>query len=273
MLDNLSGGRIVAGFLRGSASALFAFNVPGREVRSRFCEAYDLIIKAWTEEDPFEWHGEHYDYGCVSIVPRPLQRPHPPVWTVAASAEILEWAASKHVGVIAQGTIEQANETLDYYQNYAESECGWSPTGAHRALNRDLYIAPTMAEIRDKFDDVIVPLYLQSHEYESPNQRIPGLAELRRDVYTERSFAYRRDQVRHDLAERAKRPPETVAEDGDWLAGDPDSITEQILHQRETCNADVLIIRPEMGTLGLNEEVLDQLELFSRAVLPVLKKA
>lgn len=273
MLDNLSGGRIVAGFLRGTASSHYAFNVPGREVRSRFSEAYDLIQRAWTDENPFEWHGEHYDYACVSIVPRPYQKPHPPVWTVAGSAESLEWAASQQVGLISQGTIKQANETLDYYQNYAKTECGWTPTADKRALNRDMYIAPTMGAIHEKFQDVIVPLYLQTHEYEMPNQPIPQIAELRREEYSPRSYAYRTSQGRADLGERASRPPEDVARDGDWLVGDPDSITEQILRQREACNVGTIIIRPEMGTLSLNGEVVDQLELFAREVLPVVHKA
>ncbi|MBM2809653.1 MAG: flavin-dependent oxidoreductase [Chloroflexi bacterium] len=273
MLDNLSRGRIVAGFLRGTASSHYAFNVPGTEVRSRFAEAYDLVVRAWTDENPFEWHGDHYDYSVVSIVPRPYQQPHPPVWTVAGSAESLEWAASKRVGLIAQGTIQGANETLDYYQNYAERECGWSPTAASRALNRDMYIAPTMAGIRDRFEDVIVPLYMQTHEYEMPNQPIPRIAELRREEYSPRSYAYRTVQGRGAVGDRARRSPEQVAADGDWLVGDPDSITEQILRQCQACNADTMIVRPEMGTLALNGEVIDQLDLFARTVLPVLHKA
>ncbi|MBM2810562.1 MAG: monooxygenase, partial [Chloroflexi bacterium] len=190
MLDNLSDGRLVAGFVRGNASAHYAMNVSAKESRSRFEEAYDLILRAWTDENPFEWHGQHYDYDCVAIVPRPLQAPHPPVWTVAGSAEGLEWAARNHVGLVVQGTIPQANEIFDYYQGYAEQQCGWQPSAGSRAVYRDLYLAPTMAEIRRDYQDTILPLYLASNEHETHNQAIPKIAELRREQYTERSYAY-----------------------------------------------------------------------------------
>ncbi len=58
----------------------------------------------------------------------------------------------------------------------------------------------------------------------------------------------------------------------DFLIGDPDSLTEQILHQREVTGAGVVAIRLELGDVDL-DEVTENLELFSREVLPVLKKA
>jgi len=57
-----------------------------------------------------------------------------------------------------------------------------------------------------------------------------------------------------------------------FLIGDPDSITEQILHQREVTGAGVVAIRLELGDVNL-DEVTDNLELFAREVLPVLRKA
>ena len=113
MVDNLSGGRLVAGFVSATAPNLYAYNLSAGDERERYHEAYDLLVKAWTEENPFEWHSEHYDYQCVSILPRPLQVPHPPVWTVAASAESLQWAAHRHMGLMTSGPVTQATETLD----------------------------------------------------------------------------------------------------------------------------------------------------------------
>ncbi|MBM2812357.1 MAG: class flavin-dependent oxidoreductase, partial [Chloroflexi bacterium] len=190
---------------------------------------------------------------------------------VAGSAEGLEWAARNHVGLVVQGTVPQANEIFDYYQGYAEQQCGWQPSAGSRAVYRDLYIAPTMAEIRREYQDTILPLYLASNEHETHNQAIPKIAELRREQYTERSYAYQAVR-KASLDQRVRRTIEDVHRDGDWLVGDPDAVTEQILRQRKECNADVLVIRPEMGTLSF-EEIERQLELFAKEVLPALKKA
>jgi alkanesulfonate monooxygenase SsuD/methylene tetrahydromethanopterin reductase-like flavin-dependent oxidoreductase (luciferase family) len=59
---------------------------------------------------------------------------------------------------------------------------------------------------------------------------------------------------------------------GQFLVGDPDTVTSQIIEQRAGCgNPDVLVIRPEIGTMTL-EEVGDGLELFAREVLPTIRK-
>lgn len=269
MLDNLSNGRLVAGFISGNAEAHYAYDMPGGEGRSRHREAYDLIVKAWTEENPFEWHGEHYDYGCVSILPRPYQQPHPPTWTAAAAAESLEWAAQHHVGLISSGTIERAAETLNYYQSYAESECSWSPTHLDRGVSREIYIAPTMAKAREVVEDVILRDRADAY---NETFEIPRLAELQRDKYTPRSYAYRSGGQNENRRTRAGGSVEDMQRRGQYLVGDPDSITEQILGQREACNANVLVIRPEMGAMNL-DEVGDMMELFAREVLPVVQKA
>ena len=73
MIDNLSGGRLIAGLLRGAPYEYMVYNVNPAESRARFEEAWDLILKAWTDTMPFGWEGRHYHYRHVSIWPRPLQ--------------------------------------------------------------------------------------------------------------------------------------------------------------------------------------------------------
>ena len=264
MVDNLSHGRLVVGLISSGAQSLYAYSADPHEEPGRYHEAYDLIVKAWTEENPFEWASEYYNYECVSILPRPLQVPHPPFWTTAARAESLEWAANHHIGLVASGVVSQAKETLGYYQQYAESECGWTPTAANRGLAREFYIAPTKAEIEEQFETVF------RRDNEDAYERVfrhPRLEELQREKYTPRSYAYRTQGP-------AARAGRTVrgAEGGHYLIGDPDSLTEQILEQRKACDAGVLIIRPEMGHMSL-DQVADRLELFAREVLPVIQKA
>ena len=80
MLDNLSKGRIIAGFVRGIGSEYHSSGTNPYFSHERFHEAHDLIIKAWTEPGPFAFDGNHFSLQYVNLWPRPYQSPHPPVW-------------------------------------------------------------------------------------------------------------------------------------------------------------------------------------------------
>ncbi|SLN71520.1 Luciferase-like monooxygenase [Roseivivax jejudonensis] len=80
MIDCISGGRLVAGFPVGLAyDASMNNGVPPAEVRARFDENLELVLRAWTDPEPFAFNGRFSQHGCVNIWPRPLQS-QPPVW-------------------------------------------------------------------------------------------------------------------------------------------------------------------------------------------------
>jgi alkanesulfonate monooxygenase SsuD/methylene tetrahydromethanopterin reductase-like flavin-dependent oxidoreductase (luciferase family) len=80
MLDNMSDGRLIAGFAPGSGPETFNYNVPSAGTRTQFWEAVDFISKAWTQPGPFAHEGRHYPMRYVNPWPQPTQKPHPPVW-------------------------------------------------------------------------------------------------------------------------------------------------------------------------------------------------
>jgi alkanesulfonate monooxygenase SsuD/methylene tetrahydromethanopterin reductase-like flavin-dependent oxidoreductase (luciferase family) len=267
MVDNLSHGRVVAGFISGNAEAHYAYNMPGAEGRARHREAFDLLRRAWTEENPFEWHGEFFDYDCVSILPRPVQRPHPEVWTASGSAESIEFSASRHINLVASGPIQQVRETLAYYQRYAQDECSWTPTSANLGMSREFFMAPHMDEVRDVVENVILRDRADAYD---PAFEIPALHELEKGKYTERSYDFL-SAARSGRDRRGGRSLEDICERGIYIVGDPDAVTEQIIHQHDELGTEVLVIRPEMGHLSLDQS-LEMLELFAREVLPVVQK-
>jgi alkanesulfonate monooxygenase SsuD/methylene tetrahydromethanopterin reductase-like flavin-dependent oxidoreductase (luciferase family) len=87
MLDNLSKGRIIAGFVRGIGSEYHSSGTNPYFSHERFHEAHDLIIRAWTEPGPFAFDGDHFSLRYVNLWPRPYQTPHPPVWISVAGVE------------------------------------------------------------------------------------------------------------------------------------------------------------------------------------------
>ncbi len=265
MLDNLCHGRLEVGFISSGAPSLYAYNLPVSEEGGRYHEAYDLVIKAWTEENPFEWHSQYYNYKCVSILPRPLQLPHPPIWTVAASTEGLQWAAEHRLRLICSGTLDGAAENLNYFRNYAATECGWTPEPTDLGIARELYIGRTKSQVREKMDELF---HREGDMAYKQVSEAPQLASLQRERRGTRSYSHQKQAARRAGEHRTEK----AMRSGSFLIGDPDSITEQILHQREVTGAGVVAIRLELGDVDL-AEVTDNLELFSREVLPVLKKA
>ena len=91
MLDCISGGRLVAGMPLGSSmDANLCYGIPPIEHRDRYYEAHDLIMKSWQAEEMFAWNGKYYQLPMVNLWPRPIQKPHPPVW-VPGSGSLSTW--------------------------------------------------------------------------------------------------------------------------------------------------------------------------------------
>src|ERR687883_813165 len=97
MLDVMTGGRVIAGMLRGTPNEYITYATNPAESRDRFEEALKLIVRAWTEPQPFGWEGRHFQYRSISIWPRPVQRPHPPIYMSGSSPESGELAARHRV--------------------------------------------------------------------------------------------------------------------------------------------------------------------------------
>src|SRR5207237_4586505 len=76
MIDNITAGRLISGFVRGIGAEYHSFGVNPTYSHERFHEAHELIVRAWTEPGPFECHGTHYHFEYVNGRRRPYQQPH-----------------------------------------------------------------------------------------------------------------------------------------------------------------------------------------------------
>jgi alkanesulfonate monooxygenase SsuD/methylene tetrahydromethanopterin reductase-like flavin-dependent oxidoreductase (luciferase family) len=122
--DLLSGGRLEFGVGRGSIPTQFhGFGVPVAENRARFDEALEIIRLAWTQER-FSYRGRFYQVENLAVVPKPLQRPHPPIRVAVHTAE-----SFAHIGdlglPIYSGTtttpLPQLRECMALYRNRLEA--------------------------------------------------------------------------------------------------------------------------------------------------------
>src|SRR5215471_15813656 len=127
MLDNLMPGRLVVGLLRGITGEYPTYGLNPAEARERTSEGMELILKAWTEAQPFGWQGRHYRFRTVSVWPRPAQQPHPPTYALGASRESSELAARHRLGLgVAYAPFEVIAKATHYYRE-ACAQHGWEP--------------------------------------------------------------------------------------------------------------------------------------------------
>jgi len=91
MLDVISGGRLVAGFPVGSSmDTNYCYGTIPAETRERYAEAHDLIRRAWAEDEAFAWNGRYTKLRYANCWPKPIQKPHPPIF-VPGGGSIETW--------------------------------------------------------------------------------------------------------------------------------------------------------------------------------------
>lgn len=258
MLDTLTCGRVVAGMLRGTANEYVTYHVNPAESRSRFAEAMQLIVRAWTEPQPFGWQGRHYQYRSISIWPRPVQRPHPPIYMSGSSPESGEFAARNRVSLgFAVTTVPLAREAARHYREQAAA-AGWEP-----APDDVLYrVAAHVADSDEQALEDLAALGAAgaptrvSRSNRSLDDAVAGTGYYGRDVTRQRS---RLD--RHTTSEQIEL--------GQLLAGSPDTVLTQVRAIRDALGAGIL----EVVFLPVpRERTLHAIELFGTRVLPRMRE-
>jgi alkanesulfonate monooxygenase SsuD/methylene tetrahydromethanopterin reductase-like flavin-dependent oxidoreductase (luciferase family) len=150
LLDVLSGGRVNWGAGRGFQRLEFeTFGVRPEESYPRFREHVEVVLAAWTQ-DRVTYHGDYVHYDDIELLPKPLQRPHPPTWLAATSTDAITWTAQRGFDLM-----------LDPHSTYAQIAAKWElhqqvlaanghPTdGRVVPMARLLAVADTDAEAAD----------------------------------------------------------------------------------------------------------------------------
>jgi alkanesulfonate monooxygenase SsuD/methylene tetrahydromethanopterin reductase-like flavin-dependent oxidoreductase (luciferase family) len=126
-LDLISDGRVDFG--TGEASSemeLGGFGVARATKRAQWTEALDVVTRLMVEE-PFCGHeSESLSIPPRNLVPKPFQKPHPPLWVACSRRETIHLAATKGIGALSFSFIEpeEAREWVDdYYATLASPEC------------------------------------------------------------------------------------------------------------------------------------------------------
>src|SRR4026208_2562442 len=121
MIDMVSGGRLVSGFVRGGGQEQLATGVNPAYHREGCQGAHDGIVAAGTREGPCRWEGTHYQHRVVNPWAVPLQKPYPRVWIPGViSRETIIWAAKQRYPYVALNTsIEATKKIWELYDQVA----------------------------------------------------------------------------------------------------------------------------------------------------------
>ena len=144
MIDMISHGRLVSGFVRGGGRESVSHNSPPVFNRERFEEAHDFVIKAWTDPGPFRWEGKHYHYRYVNPWARPYQKPHPQIWIPSTvSVETVRWSAQHRYPLVLLAT--KLGPTRDAFEMYHDTaaEFGYESGTQHVAYLWKVHVDET----------------------------------------------------------------------------------------------------------------------------------
>jgi alkanesulfonate monooxygenase SsuD/methylene tetrahydromethanopterin reductase-like flavin-dependent oxidoreductase (luciferase family) len=229
VLDNLSQGRFVFGVAPGYVAEEFAAHgIPRDERVGRFEESLDLMVTAWTE-DEFEFKGKYFQVPPTVMTPKPMQKPHPPIWYGVSATQSLRRAAKRHA----------------LYEAMA-AELNWSIP--ERPIIRQVFVAKTQAEAEAIAAPAVNHLYRELYGKASA----AGDRVLRAD---DGSVITDHDQV--DFEGFKDR----------YIIGDPDFAIESIKRYETEVDPSEMVCWMHMpGIRGA--DVMGSVELFAKEVMP-----
>jgi alkanesulfonate monooxygenase SsuD/methylene tetrahydromethanopterin reductase-like flavin-dependent oxidoreductase (luciferase family) len=269
MIDCLSGGRLIAGFVRGIPPEYIWYGVNPAESRGRFEEAYELIMTAWTQA-VWSYEGKFFQLKDCAIWPRPLQQPYPPIWIAARSAESIEWCVKRHLPTAqVYQTTAQIEDTFNYYRKVARDE-GWEAAPNDFILCRHIYIDETDKKAQEIAEPAM--RYFFTVFNRGFNEAINKGAVDQRLVAaltTERSFNYFREGNR-ERRDFSKLDWDGLISTGYLIAGNPDTVARQILDQMKQIGAGHFMGMFHIGNLH-HDKVISSLNLFKKEIVPRLQ--
>ena len=145
-LDIVSGGRLELGLARSGGMEWDTFGVDPESSRAQLREALHMIPRMWAD-GPFEWQSELLTVPKRDVVPKPLQKPHPPLWQTCTSPESFEMAGELGVGALGTTLLTPLASLATLFERYARGLARCRPCGsfvnAQRAVFTFVHCAPS----------------------------------------------------------------------------------------------------------------------------------
>ncbi len=256
MLDNISKGRLDVGFGRAFIPKEFeVFGVSMEDSRLRFEEGVDIIVKLWTE-DRVSYEGKFNRFSDVHLMPRPIQKPHPPIWVAAVlSEESFVSAAQRGYNLMIvpyAGSLERSRQLVQLYRE-TWRKAGHRPGAEQIQTALHCYVAESHAEAIRGF-----------------KPRVERYVE----VFSEAVGSWSRQDTGNQYAGYNKlvdsikaTTAETMIENYQALCGTPDEVVEQLKYHVQLFGEHEPSMQINFGAMS-EREAFRTLELFASRVMP-----
>jgi alkanesulfonate monooxygenase SsuD/methylene tetrahydromethanopterin reductase-like flavin-dependent oxidoreductase (luciferase family) len=268
MLDCMSGGRLVAGFPVGTPMDTdFCYGIPPATLRDRYYEAHDLIMQAWEREDVFSFNGTYTQLRYVNTWPKPVQKPHPPIWIPGGgSVETWEWVAEKDY-LFAYLSYFGHQRGLNVMKSFWEENARLGKDdNPHKAgFLQFVAVAETDAQAeRDYAEHAeyfynrclhIAPQFVDPPGYRTMRTVKAGITQQ----FTNRAQAA--------AATGGQLKWKDFVEQGYILAGSPESVRQQLEEAAKALRVGHMMVLLQFGSMP-PELVRKNTELFAREVMP-----
>lgn len=255
MLDNMSNGRLEAGFGRAFLPKEFeVYGVPMEESRGRFEEGIAIIKRLWTEQSVTH-DGKYWKLEDVHLMPRTVQQPHPPIWIAAISSEeSFIYAGKNGFNVMIVPYAGKPGALEEYVKIYRRT---WAESG-HGAGKEKIQVAQfccvaeTRAKAREGYER-IMKKYLETFT----------------DAVTSWQGKSSSQYVGYDklVAGIKASTPDSIIANNAAFVGTPDEVIDQV----RRCEAAFGAIEPSMQINfggSSDEEAFRTLNLFAEKVMP-----
>jgi alkanesulfonate monooxygenase SsuD/methylene tetrahydromethanopterin reductase-like flavin-dependent oxidoreductase (luciferase family) len=248
--DILSNGRLEFGVGRGTAPVHYAgYEIAQEESRDRFEEALDFIVQAWTQKS-FSFQGKYFRARDLTVVPKPVQSPHPPVRIAANSPDTFPLAARRRLPIFATPLINPPDKLKEGLAVYR----GALPAGTRgdTALAFPVHVTTSRAQARQDCETGLL------HFLREAGERLRPLGDA--DIKTFEAFRQvlaRIDTMKYEDFDRDMA-----------VFGDPEYCVERVRALRREYEMDEFICYFNQGGLMDHAMVRQSMTLFAKEVLP-----
>jgi alkanesulfonate monooxygenase SsuD/methylene tetrahydromethanopterin reductase-like flavin-dependent oxidoreductase (luciferase family) len=263
MIDCISGGRLIAGFVVGGGPEYFSYGINPTYAREMFREAHDLIIRAWTEPGPFRFFSKHYKLNYVNPWPRPLQQPHPPVWVPGVgSIETMEFVAKRRYAYmgIPYFHIDVFKRTFDMFRDACARE-GYTPDPEQMGWAIPVYVAETDEQARREFEPCL--WYFAKKLLRGIDISPPGYTSVKSAlsiIKNQGKFLLSLDSW--DEVERGVYA----------IVGSPATVREKLSHYQKQLGVGNILTGCQIGSLT-HEQTRRSMKLLAEEVMPYVRQA
>ena len=271
MIDMISYGRLVSGFVRGGGRESVSHNAPPHYNRERFEEAHDFIIRAWTDPGPFRWEGKHYHYRYVNPWAKPYQKPHPQIWIPSTvSVETVEWTARHRYPLVLLATkLEPTKEAFGLYHKIAAEE------GYTSGTQNVAYLFKVHVDETEALADEVGRKYLSgvSNPFLSGNEGQVNPAIMSLPGHTSRRSKRLAATAFGPLGRLGtnRRPYEDQVKDYTIISGTPKTVLPKIRHVLEYLRPGSIFFWDGDGAMT-HEDSMRSLRLMGEEVIPAVRE-